>query len=641
MTSAGASPASDQRTPMARAWRVLRDAFRALRANVSTLAWTYLLYQAIAFAVLVPLLTILARLLIHGSGAGAMVLPDFVRFLFASPLGIMALLLVSAVAIAIMALEIACLMTLGLAADRGTRLRVRDAFAHGAARAQRILRVTAVLVVRLIVLALPFVAALGATYWLLLTAHDINYYLSARPPQFWAAVAVGSVIALALAFVLARRATSWLLVLPIVVFESELPYRAFGESARRMDGRRRAAAIALLAWAAGWAVIGVPLNGAVRALGRAMAPQLAGSLASLLFFVALYLVTAAVVALVVGMIAASMFALILERFYVDAGLPTELAMPKAFANELELEGRRIRVSWAAIVGGLAAAVVLMAVAANYLMKASWTDHPVRIFAHRGASLEAPENSLAAFRKAGQEHADFVELDVQESSDGVVLVNHDVDLMKLARSPLKIWQTPAAELRAVDIGSSTGPQFAGERVPTLAEALEACKGVTEVDIELKDYGHDQQLEERVVGIVEAAGMQDRIVTMSLNPKMVARMKALRPQWTSGTLVAKSIGDPKDLPGDFLAVQKALATRRFIRQVHSTGRPVYVWTVDDPQVMLRFVGLGVDGLITNAPGVAREALANYAAMTESERMLLFIMTTLGAKQEVLPPESELRP
>jgi glycerophosphoryl diester phosphodiesterase len=299
------------------------------------------------------------------------------------------------------------------------------------------------------------------------------------------------------------------------------------------------------------------------------------------------------------------------------------------------------VRWPALVGGVVVAVAVMILFANIFMKASWTEHPVLVIGHRGASTEAPENTLAAFRLAGQQHADFVELDVQESSDGVVLVNHDVDLMKDGRSPLKIWQTPAAELRTVDIGSYMGPQFASERVPMLAEVLEQQKGITKVDIELKDYGHDQMLEQRVVGVVESAGMVPNIVTMSLNPKMVAKMKELRPQWTSGVLMTKSIGKPKDLPGDFLAVQKSLATRRFIRQVHATGRPVYVWTVDDPQVMLRFVGLGVDGLITNKPGVAREALANYHAMTESERLLLYIMTYLGSKQEVLPPENELRP
>ena len=625
--------------PFALAGRALAEALRGLRANLPTLASTYVLYQAIAFALLTPLLVLLGRLLIHESGSGALADADIAVFLLASPFGIVALVLVAAIAIGITALQVACLLTIGLAGARGIRLRVRDAFAHGVSRAFRIVRVTAILVVRLILLVLPFVAALGATYWLLLHAHDINYYLSAHPPEFWVAVALGGVITVALLIVLARRATSWLLVLPIVVFEPLLPSRAFGESARRMHGRRAAAAIVLLAWAIGWALLSSLVSAGLRTLARATAPLLGGSFASLLFFIGLYLVVALLIALVVGMLAATVFALVVAFFYRDAGLPPDIVLPKAFSDELE--GRRLRVSWAAIVGGIAAAVVVAAILANVAMKSSWSEHPVRIFAHRGASKQAPENTLAAFRKAGEEHTDFVELDVQESSDGVVLVNHDEDLMKLARSPLKIWQTPAAEIQAVDIGSSTSPAFSDQRVPTLAAALEACRGVSEVDIELKDYGHNQQLEERVVALVEAAGMQDRIVTMSLNPKMVARMKELRPKWTSGVLIAKSIGNPRALPGDFLAVQKALATRRFIRQVHSTGRPVFAWTVDDPQTMLHFVGLGIDGLITNEPAIAREALANYHAMTQPQRLLLYVMTYLGSKEEVLPPEKELRP
>ena len=625
--------------PFALAGRALAEALRGLRANLPTLASTYVLYQAIAFALLTPLLVLLGRLLIHESGSGALADADIAVFLLASPFGIVALVLVAAIAIGITALQVACLLTIGVAGARGIRLRVRDAFAHGVSRAFRIVRVTAILVVRLILLVLPFVAALGATYWLLLHAHDINYYLSAHPPEFWVAVALGGVITVALLIVLARRATSWLLVLPIVVFEPLLPSRAFGESARRMHGRRAAAAIVLLAWAIGWALLSSLVSAGLRTLARATAPLLGGSFASLLFFIGLYLVVALLIALVVGMLAATVFALVVAFFYRDAGLPPDIVLPKAFSDELE--GRRLRVSWAAIVGGIAAAVVVAAILANVAMKSSWSEHPVRIFAHRGASKQAPENTLAAFRKAGEEHTDFVELDVQESSDGVVLVNHDEDLMKLARSPLKIWQTPAAEIQAVDIGSSTSPAFSDQRVPTLAAALEACRGVSEVDIELKDYGHNQQLEERVVALVEAAGMQDRIVTMSLNPKMVARMKELRPKWTSGVLIAKSIGNPRALPGDFLAVQKALATRRFIRQVHSTGRPVFAWTVDDPQTMLHFVGLGIDGLITNEPAIAREALANYHAMTQAQRLLLYVMTYLGSKEEVLPPEKELRP
>jgi glycerophosphoryl diester phosphodiesterase len=286
-------------------------------------------------------------------------------------------------------------------------------------------------------------------------------------------------------------------------------------------------------------------------------------------------------------------------------------------------------------------VPVAALLANFLMKATWTDRPVLVFAHRGASEAAPENTLAAFKRAGEEHTDFVELDVQESHDGAVLVAHDADLMKVAHSPLKLWATPADELRAVDIGSFLSPAFAAERVPLLGDALSTCKGVSKMDIELKDYGHDERLEERVVELVEAAGMQDQIVTMSLSRPMVEKMKRLRPSWTSGLLIAKAIGDVSHLPVDFLAVESKMATRRFIRAAHAAGKPVYVWTVNDPNRMLRMIGLGVDGLITNRPALAKDVVARYAAMTPAERLLVFVMTRLGAKSEISEPDNNLRP
>src|SRR6185503_9581025 len=110
--------------------------------------------------------------------------------------------------------------------------------------------------------------------------------------------------------------------------------------------------------------------------------------------------------------------------------------------------------------------------------------PALIIAHRGASAEAPENTLAAFRLAADQKTDFIELDVQESADGQVLVAHDSDLMKVAQEPTKIWEGDAATLRSIDIGSYKDRRFASERVPTLAEALAVCKGRCRVVVELK-------------------------------------------------------------------------------------------------------------------------------------------------------------
>jgi glycerophosphoryl diester phosphodiesterase len=208
--------------------------------------------------------------------------------------------------------------------------------------------------------------------------------------------------------------------------------------------------------------------------------------------------------LAVSIVSAALFALILVRLFLATGPATRLDLPIPFSGAWEIQGKRFRVSWAALVGGLAVAVLIASGLADLLMSDMCKDRPVIVIAHRGASASAPENTLASFRRAVEEHADFVELDVQESSDGVVVVAHDRDLMRVARSPLQIWSSPEKQLREVDIGTYFSGAFKDERVPTLAEALAVCKGVSRMDIELKDYGKSQRLEERVVELVEAAG-----------------------------------------------------------------------------------------------------------------------------------------
>jgi glycerophosphoryl diester phosphodiesterase len=270
-----------------------------------------------------------------------------------------------------------------------------------------------------------------------------------------------------------------------------------------------------------------------------------------------------------------------------------------------------------------------------------TQDPVLIIAHRGSSSTAPENTLAAFRLAADQHTDFIELDVQESADGQVLVAHDSDLMKVAGKPTKIWEGEAAALRAVDIGSYKDPRFAAERVPTLAEALGVCKGRCRVVVELKSYGHNQQLEQRVIDVVEAAGMQNDCVFMSLDHPMARKLKELRPSWRVGLLVAKSIGDLTKLNADFLAVEARMATPSFVRKVHAAGQDVYIWTVNDPAWMFVALSRGVDGLITDKPDEARRVVERRAQMSTPQRFLASQLIRLGATTESLEAETALRP
>ena len=611
---------SGEGRPLLRSWRAL--------------AATDLVYKAIAFAILTPAVGVLLRLLIRRTGNAAVADADIALFFFTTPAGALALLLVGALTIGITALEQASLMTVLLAGSTGRRLRPRDAILRSLSKAVAVLRLTAHLVVRALAIVAPFAAVIGAAYWALLRAHDINFYLTARPPELLAAVAIAAVAGIGLVALVLRKGLDWLLALPLVLFEDVPPRRAFGESARRMLGRRKAALGPLLVWSAAAIVLPILVTWAARLAGRQVAPSISASFGGLLFFVAALALTWGAVSLAVGVLTAALFAAIVVRAYTEGAEAASARLPEEAPEARRLSMR----SLAALV---VLALVLGTGVAYAVLSGAWASRTVLVLAHRGASLGAPENTLAAFRLAGEQRADYVELDVQESKDGVVLVAHDSDLMKVGRSPLKIWEATADALRQVDIGSFLDARFASERVPTLAEALAACQGKTRVDIELKDYGHDDRLEERVVGIVEAAGMQDHIVTMSLSRPMVESMKRLRPAWTSGLLTAKAIGDLTGVPADFLAVEKAMATRRFVRRAHRAGKPVYVWTVDDPGRMARLIGLGVDGLITNRPDLAREVVDRYAAMSRAERLFVFVMASLGAEPDTTPPPEAQRP
>jgi glycerophosphoryl diester phosphodiesterase len=179
------------------------------------------------------------------------------------------------------------------------------------------------------------------------------------------------------------------------------------------------------------------------------------------------------------------------------------------------------------------------------------------------------------------------------------------------------------------------------VPTLAEALALCRGKVRVVVELKSYGHNRQLEEKVTAIVEAAGMENECIFMSMDHTTAWKMKHLRPEWRVGVLVAKAFGDVRTLGADFLAVEARMATPRFVRRAHRAGQDVYVWTVNDPAWMLTAMSRGVDGLITDRPDLARLVVARRAGLTDSQRVLVALLIRAGARTELLVAEDALQP
>jgi glycerophosphoryl diester phosphodiesterase len=605
------------------------------------LAWrslvlTDLVYKLVAFAILSPATALFVRWLMMRTHSAALTDADILLFFVNTPRGLVALFIGGALLITISILEVACLMGIGFAGKEGARLGMARALTFGAVKAQAVLRLAFHIVWRVLLFAAPFVLAIGAIYWFLLHDHDINFYLARKPPVFWGAVSLAGLVLAGLAALMLWMVCRWVLSLPLVLFEGVSPRSALWESAKRSVGHRRAIALAFAAWAVAAAVLSYVPTGLVKLLGREVAPFFAGSVGLLLLFMVGLAFLWGLLWLAAGIVSTSAVALLLNRIYHHLGDPRSPVPPAGMT-----EGRDVRLSRRAATWIVAAAVIAAVGVGLLVFIATHNGQPVLVIAHRGASLDAPENTLSAFRKAIEQKADYVEMDVQESKDGVVVVVHDSDLMKVGGSPLKIWEATAEELRAVDLGSRVGPQFAGEKVPTLEETLQTCKGKAKMVIELKSYGHDEHLEEKVVALVEAAGMQDDCIIMSLDHHQVQEMKGLRPNWRCGLLAAKAVGDPTALKADFLAVENKVATARFIRRAHRAGMPVFVWTLDDPAKMFQAISFGADGLITNKPALARQVIERRNQMSDAQRLLGALLVRLGASTNELASEDALRP
>jgi glycerophosphoryl diester phosphodiesterase len=610
---------------------IVRSALLDWRGSWRVLAQTDLVYKLISFALLTPATLLLLRWVMSRAGSVVVADAEIATFFLTTRQGLLAVVLIGAILIAITALEMTCLMVIGLAAASGQRLTVRAALTFGATRAVPVLRLAANIVARLLAIFAPFAAAVGVVYWILLPDHDINFYLSLRPPEFWAAVSIAAVIVAVLVGVLLSVIARWAMALPLLLFEGVSPRHALAESSARSAGYRSTVLSALAMWAVLASALLAVVTWVPDAIGRILAPGFSGSMQTLLMFITALVLVWAVLGLMAAVFNASILSLVILRLYLGAGGSRQ---PGALL-ELDAEGGGAGRQLSRAVRTAVAAVLILATLGVVLVvfNVASRNEPVLVIAHRGASAEAPENTMAAFRLGADHGADFVELDVQESADGEVVVVHDSDLMKAGGSPLKIWEAPAAALRAVDIGSRKGPQFSGERVPTLDEVFTHLRGRVRVVVELKSYGHAQRLEERVVEIVEAAGVVNDTIFMSLDHGMVRRLKQLRPAWRVGVLVATAVGDATALEGDFLAVQASMATRAFVRRAHRSGRDVYVWTVNDPAWMFASMANGVDGLITDVPDVARAVIERRAGMSDAQRVLVALLVAMGAKTEAL--------
>lgn len=229
-----------------------------------------------------------------------------------------------------------------------------------------------------------------------------------------------------------------------------------------------------------------------------------------------------------------------------------------------------------------------------------------IWAHRGASADAPENTLAAFSLAEQQGADGIELDVQLSRDGVPVILHDERLERTSNGRGRVDRVAWRELRDLDVGSWFAPEFSAERLPSLADVLSWADDRLQLNLEVKDSSAARAL----LGLLRDFP-RARVLVSSFDHRLLAALRYAAPRLPLGFLNDRRFWRR--------SLQRAVAARAlsFHPRAEHVSLPmlaacreqrlaVYPWTVDSVSFATRLRRLGVNGVFSNRPGALRQGL-----------------------------------
>jgi glycerophosphoryl diester phosphodiesterase len=248
----------------------------------------------------------------------------------------------------------------------------------------------------------------------------------------------------------------------------------------------------------------------------------------------------------------------------------------------------------------------------------------RLFAHRGASGEAPENTMVAFRRALDVGVSYAELDVHATRDGQVVVIHDETLERTTNGKGKVQEHSLTELQQLDAGywfsADDGHQFpfraAGVRIPTLAEVLRRSPALR-FTVEIKQV--EPPIEELVIAVVRDCGRAEDVILASEHDRVITQVRELAPEIATSFAVGEVVdfiqrvstsqlaeyhpaGLALQIPPEFHDVP--MVTAETVTIAHTLGLEVHVWTINEPQEMERLLDLGVDGIMSDFPGRLRE-------------------------------------
>ena len=247
----------------------------------------------------------------------------------------------------------------------------------------------------------------------------------------------------------------------------------------------------------------------------------------------------------------------------------------------------------------------------FISNFSFLKDPVEtplVVAHRGDNYNAPENTLEAFQLAAYENVKWVELDVHQTSDGVLVISHDDSMLRMTGQDYKIYEHTYDELKKLKFKSDLPGNYENVTIPTLKEVLEFCRdyGVN-VQVEIKETKYDHNLEEGILAVINETKMHDNVLIICLHEKPLKRMKQLDPTIKVAYCMTLALNRIEDNEwSDWFSLEENNVTPELIHRLHQQGKKVTTWVSDVEDNIQYLVSCDVDFIGTDNPILIQNAI-----------------------------------
>lgn len=236
---------------------------------------------------------------------------------------------------------------------------------------------------------------------------------------------------------------------------------------------------------------------------------------------------------------------------------------------------------------------------------------IGVTAHRGASMNYPENTMAAFNGAYELGADWIELDLQQTKDRQIVVTHDSNLSRITGLKKSVNDVTYDKIKNLDAGSFFDSKYSDERIPLLSEVIEFAKEKNvKLNIELKPTGREVDFEKDVVEIIKKYDFEDDCVVTSQSYEAISKVKDLDSNIKTVYVMVLAIGNIVELDkADAFSVEAMNVNSNLVKTVHNAGCELYVWTINTDESVRKMVELGVDNIITDDVVMVKNTISRY--------------------------------